>query len=92
MHFQYCVPLGMLEGNVMVMVTVEPSVMLVILNEKKPCGKSWPGLVQVSCDCAQAVKPVMLPALVVKVAIPVPVAVLVVAVGIGCAILAAKAS
>ena len=38
-HFQYWVPTGMLEGRVMVMVTVEPGVMPVMLKEKKPYGK-----------------------------------------------------
>jgi hypothetical protein len=74
MHFQYWVSVGILEGRVMVMVTIEPAGILVILKEKKPWGKLKPDSVPHGVDVA-AVRLVMEQLLTVNVAVPVPVAV-----------------
>jgi hypothetical protein len=50
MHFQYCVPTGMAEGNVMVMVTVAPAGIQMILKAKKPWGKLPGAVLQASVD------------------------------------------
>ena len=73
-HFQYCVLTGTDAGRVMVTVMVEPSAMPVILNEKKPWVKLKAGGVPQGLEAA-AVRPVIEPLLVVKVAMPVLVAV-----------------
>jgi len=59
----------------MVMVTVEPAVIPMIVNEKKPWGKLKPESVPHGVEVA-AVRLVIEPLLVVKMAVPVPVAVL----------------
>jgi hypothetical protein len=58
----------------MVMVTVEPAVISEIVNEKKPWGKLKPESVPHGVEVS-AVRAVIYPLLVVKVAVPVPVAV-----------------
>jgi hypothetical protein len=58
----------------MVIITVEPAGILVILNEKKPWGKMKLERVPHEVVIA-AVRPVIEPLLIVKVAVPVPVAV-----------------
>ncbi len=40
MHFQYWCPVGMLEGSVMVMVTVEPGEILVIVKREEAVGEA----------------------------------------------------